>query len=269
MKVTNKFNIIIICIYASVLIIVGVYALYVRNNDNNVFVNNAGSNGNSSKNNTAISNNTITKPVEKKYDYFVINDFCLQKENNKYSTCNLEDVDSKKFIVYSDNILMGKYYIKRATVWNIFDDNGNYISHSGKITALSESLNIKPISFQEKEFNIENMRIPLTYKNNRIGNNKNHEHYYSIDKYGYVSILYYTIDNENYKLILYTDSNDRTYTILNENVNEDENKTSYILYNAFEIDGKLSFALYGFSELTYDAFISLYELSNNRFSKII
>lgn len=270
MKKIGKFNIIIMCFYAIILIGIGIYVFYIRKNENNnVLINNNINASNSSKNNTTNSNNTITKPNEKEYDYFVINDFCLKKENNKYSTCDLDEVDSKKFIIYSDSTLIGKYYIRRATVWNIFDDNSKYISHSGKITALSENLNIKPISFNEEEFNMDNMKLPITYKNNRVGNNKNYEHYYSINGYGFVSILYYTYNSENYKLVLYTDNSDRTYTLLNENVKDDENKTSYALYNVFEIDGNLSFALYCFSDINDDEYISLYKLSGNNVSKLI
>ena len=261
MNKTNSFTKIMIAIFILFFIITSLYILIRRDNSLNITnENNNLTNSNSTINNTIKNNDTS-------HTYLVINDFCFRINNKKYSTCSLSSVDSQKFIVYSDEYYLGKLYLKRGVVWNLFDDNNEYVNYDGFLMAYSGNLKIQPINILVLEFNLENINISSKYKNMYIKNG-DFEHYYYISGYGNLTIMYYNENGTTYKTALYSNNNE-LFEVFKIDVENDKNKTSYNLYNAYVFDNELYLSFYNYSELNSKNNLSIYKFDGSKFTKVI
>lgn len=263
MNKTNSFTKIIIILFVIIFIAVSLYALFNRNMDdgNNGIINNT-LNNNSSINNTIKNNND-------NYGYVIINDYCfiVNKNKNKYNECSLSRVDSQKFIVYSNDNYLGKLYLKRGVVWNLFDDNHEYVKYNGFLMACSDNIVIHPINISILNFNLDNINVSSKYKNLYV-NNGDFEHYYYINGYGNLTIMYYKENGMTYKTALYSNNNE-LFEVFKINVEEDKNKTSYSLYNAYIYDNQLYLSFYNYSELNDKNNLTIYKFDGNKFTKVI
>lgn len=262
MNKTNSFTKIIIILFVVIFIVVSLYALFNRNIDdsnNNDIINNT-------LNNNSIINNTI-KNNYNNYGYVIINDYCFKVNKNKYSECSLSSVDLQKFVVYSNDNYLGKFYLKRGVVWNLFDDNNEYVKYNGFLMACSDNIIIQPINISILNFDLENINVSSKYKNLYV-NNGDFEHYYYIDGYGNLTIMYYKENGITYKTAIYS-NNTELFEVFKINVEEDKNKTSYTLYNAYKYDNQLYLSFYNYSELNDKNYLTIYRFNGSKFTKVI
>lgn len=102
--------------------------------------------------------------------YLVIDEYCIlyNKTKNKFSYCKNSSVENKKLNVYIDGNYYGIYNLKYGTVWNLFDDNKEYVNYEGSLLAYSDGLNLENVSFIAEDFNSQY----ITEANNVLNNSK-------------------------------------------------------------------------------------------------
>lgn len=259
----NKFNIIVISIMLSILIILCVYIMFFRNkdmnNNNNNLVNNV-------TNNTVINNNDNSK-------FIVLDDYCIRINNNRYSKCSTSTVDNKKFNIYVNNVYFGSYKIKYGTVWNLFDDNENYVDYEGNLIAFSNSLDINVIPFSETQFTddlITQANKVLNSSKSAVESNLHYNHIYSLSNGNNVIITsnLYGQRNNYFNLAYYSNQNSNNIIFKNES-NYLEREYTHELKAVLYINNKLNLVFSMLNESTLDNDYSLYKFDGNKFIKVI
>ncbi len=99
---------------------------------------------------------------DKRYLYIVLdNQVNYLYNNDGFKKINNSDLEKMnlKFNCYEDNINIGEYYLKRGTIWNLFDENNNYKYYSNYILAINgtypfelDSINYRELSSEEKRY---------------------------------------------------------------------------------------------------------------------
>lgn len=262
MEKFNKLSIIIItlmvCVFGSLI----VYLVLFKNNDNvNVNIDN--------------SNNINTTPMGKDVvNYLVIDDYCIlyNKTKNKFSYCKNSSVENKKLNVYIDGNYYGIYNLKYGTVWNLFDDNKEYVNYEGSLLAYSDGLNLENVSFTAEDFNSQYITEANKVLNNSRVNVQDNLHYnyrYSTGNmdvtivsnlYGeqtlYYNLAYLTYLNENYVIFKHT-------------ANTLKSEYSHTLKSILKINNKIYIVFNMLNESNLKETFSMYEFNGSKFTKVI
>lgn len=269
----NKLSIIIItlmvCVFGSLIIY---FALFKNNDDVNVNINNS---HNSNLSNNISGNNTNTTPVVKDdIKYLVIDEYCIlyNKTKNKFSYCKNSSVENKKLNVYIDGNYYGIYNLKYGTVWNLFDDNNEYVNYEGSLLAYSDGLNLENVSFTAEDFNSQYITEANKVLNNSKVNVQENLHYnyrYSTGNmdvtivsnlYGeqtlYYNLAYLTYLNENYVIFKHTTNNLKS-------------EYSYTLKSILKINNKIYIVFNMLNESNLKETFSMYEFNGSKFTKVI
>lgn len=273
MEKFNKLSIIIItlmvCVFGSLIIY---FALFKNNDDVNVNIDNS---HNSNLSNNITGNNTNTTPVVKDdIKYLVIDEYCIlyNKTKNKFSYCKNSSVENKKLNVYIDGNYYGIYNLKYGTIWNLFDDNKEYVNYEGSLLAYSDGLNLENVSFTAEDFNSQYITEANKVLNNSKVNVQENLHYnyrYSTGNmdvtivsnlYGeqtlYYNLAYLTYLNENYVIFKHT-------------ANTLKSEYSHTLKSILKINNKLYIVFNMLNENNLKETFSMYEFNGSKFTKVI
>ncbi len=227
----NKNKVLIISIFIFVIFgLIGLY-FYFQNADTNVTSNNNSSLN--SQNTNTIKNNT-TSSAASNY-YLIVGNYLnavFDEKNMKWSEVDNEEY-SEKFETYVDNVYYGRYYLIYGTVWNLFDDQKNFVKYNGDIIAHSINFNVKVKKYQE---------LKIT-DNNVLGEVKKYLFKYN---YQYADTYFnrvYYIDENNY-VVLCSDILDSEKTVgMNYTIGfiKIDGKFFNIFNNEFEAKDKLKY----------------------------
>ena len=268
MEKFNKLSIIIItlmvCVFGSLI----VYLVLFKNNDNvNVNIDNS--------NNSNLTNNINTTHIGKdNIKYLVIDGYCIlyNKTKSKFSSCRNSSVEDQKLNVIANSNYLGRYTLKLGTVWNLFDDNREYVNYEGSLLAYSDGLNVENITFTEGVFNTDYIYEANKVLNNSKINVQENLHYnyrYSTGNmditivsnlYGeqtlYYNLAYLTYLNKNYVIFKHTSNNLKS-------------EYSYTLKSILKINNKLYIVFNMLNESNLTATFSMYEFEGSKFTKVI
>ena len=203
--------------------------------------------------------------------------------DNTWKSSEVDDVNNKEFNIYIDHKLFGAYTIKEGEVWNLFDNDNNYVSYKGDFYAASKDLNITFPNVKEgiltdtefKEINsILNMDITISdlVTNELIYVDLDENN--MLDKIVLVSNFNYVTADKTYYTLAYVNLNGEIKVLVNDKI-DNENLTQYTKYtdidiinlNNSDVDNivlkKEHFSLTGHTE--YD----IYTYNDNQFQKLI
>lgn len=125
-------------------ILISVYALISLVVANTILGDNNDNPGGSSGNSSGGNSNPGTSETEKKdYKYLLIEDTDIWVyDNNKWNSKKKIDEEKEKFTILINNQYFGDYYIKKASKWNIFDENDKFVNYNGNFLAHTEDFNV-------------------------------------------------------------------------------------------------------------------------------
>lgn len=269
----NKLSIIIItlmvCVFGFLIIY---FALFKNNDDVNVNIDNT---HNSNLSNNISGNNTNTTPaVKDDIKYLVIDEYCISynKTKNKFSSCRSSNVEDQKLNVIVNYNYLGRYTLKHGTVWNLFDDNKEYVNYEGSLLAYSDGLNVENVSFTAEDFNSQYITEANKVLNNSKVNVQENLHYnyrYSAGNmnvtivsnlYGeqtlYYNLAYLTYLNENYVIFKHT-------------ANKLKSEYSHTLKSILKINNKIYIVFNMLNESNLKETFSMYEFNGSKFTKVI
>ena len=152
-----------------------------------------------------------------------------QLKNGKWSDIEDEkDYNWKKFNVYIDNQLLGKYDLLYNNKWYIYDKKRNSIKYDGKLLGITGNKKYEIIDFQNQDFDTTGENLLK-----KILNEKNIDY---PDEFTYTSRVTMDIDGDGKEEDIYTVSNAFTYeTDVNKKfsiifINDDK---LYVLYEKY------------------------------------
>lgn len=89
-----------------------------------------------------------------KKSYLVIDNVSnLAYSNNRWFNTTISEIEKNdKYITYSYNNYLGKNSLKYGNVWNLFNDNGDFVNYKDSLFAYSSDFNIK-----KEDTNIRNL----------------------------------------------------------------------------------------------------------------
>lgn len=100
-----------------------------------------------------IKDDTKNKSNSKKYYLVIDNVSNLMYINNKWFNTTISEIEKNdKYITYSYNDYLGINSLKYGNVWNLFNNNGDFVNYKDNLFAYSDSFNIK-----KKDTNIRNI----------------------------------------------------------------------------------------------------------------
>ena len=202
--------------------------------------------------------------------------------DDKWYNLSPENIEEEKYNVYINQDYYGDFYLKFGTVWNLFDNNKNFINYSGNLLAFSDNFNINVQKFDLLEVSITEINEISTILNYDIDFESlttNEVVNIDLDKNGIndkivnVSNLDANSIQKKYFNLCYVVLNNEIQILINENVDE----KMLLLYPKYNIEYILSF-----SNNEYYSFImqegyfsevdstknNLYAFSNNKYTKL-
>lgn len=262
MEKFNKLSIIIItlmvCVFGSLII----YLVLFKNNDNvNVNLDN--------------SNNINTTPIDKDVvNYLVIDDYCIlyNKTKNKFSYCKNSNVENKKLNVIADSNYLGRYTLKRGAVWNLFDDNKEYVNYEGSLLAYSDGLNVENISFTEDNFNTDYIYEANKVLNNskvNVQENLHYNHRYSSGNMDVTIVSNLYGEQTIYYNLAYLTYLNEEYVIFKHTANSLKSEYSHTLKSILKINNKLYIVFNMLNESNSKQTFSMYRFDGSNFTKVI
>lgn len=274
----NKVLIISIIIFA-IFGLIGIY-FYFQNIDNNIIGNNNGSINNSLNNqNTNITKNNTTSLTSSNH-YLIVGNYLnavFDEKNMKWSEVDNEEY-SEKFETYVDNVYYGRYYLIYGTVWNLLDDQKNFVKYNGDIIAHSINFNVKVKKYQELKITDNNVLGEVKkylFKYNYQYEDSFYNRVYYIDENNYVVLCSNILDSEKTVGMNYTigfikiDGN--FYNIFNNEFETKDNKEypENMLTGWLVINGKTYLSIKQIHYSITPPTPALYEFDGSKFTQVI
>ncbi len=179
-------------------------------------------------NNPTIEQPSINNP-DYSNDYLIIdNTDIFTYKNNRFTKVTL--VPNSKFVVYVNNQKIGNYYLEKSNVWNLFDENNNYVNYEGNILAFTNNnlnINVREVTvneIDENDFEYIKQIININSINDLSLNSKivvDLDHNGINDKI--ISVSNLDSDNqEKYYNLLYVDLNNKKQILINNIVKDED-----------------------------------------------
>ncbi len=97
------------------------------------------------------NNSNVNPSTPKIYDYLIIsNTDMFRVDNGKFKRLDKLQNVSQQFYTYVDGRYLGKYNLKLGKVWNLFNNNGKYVSYEGNLFAYTGNdlnINVRNIEY--------------------------------------------------------------------------------------------------------------------------
>lgn len=238
---------------------------------------------NTSNNEVELNTNNVDTNTSTKTRYLVLNNIANLKFTSSWFVANTEEIEnsSNRFKVYANNSYLGEYKLKYGNVWNLFDNNNNFVSYNGNMLAYSNNANINlkkysvsTLTDDDKKLLKDNYNISnfdYLYTNEVIN--------YDFDNNGILDkiICLSNIGNDlnemaNFYSIVVVILNNNKMVVINENNENSSLNKVYSVLTYFTMDGNIDYLVLkyttGYESEVSNNGVLVYQYINNDFQKV-